>query len=221
MKNIEMENSKQKIGFFGPMKPFSSAKTFFEKTANGGMKATIHHAPMKGVSVKHLRWWFEHIDETTTYNGSDFNGREVPRYHLWHPHDHIEVYWKKKILDDDGRVLPGSKMHIKETFGGHLINESVLITRFDNEEYNFQLGMFGLKGGELIHAYKDSPEGVLFFTELIIGSDMPIIGKLFTWLITKFLVSEEILKAWMQHNIEESGESEKFIPILYNYYNNS
>ena len=71
MKNIEMENSKQKIGFFGPMKPFSSAKTFFEKTAKGGMKATIHHAPMKGVSVKHLRWWFEHIDENTTYNGSD------------------------------------------------------------------------------------------------------------------------------------------------------
>ena len=63
MKNIEIENSKQKIGFFGPMKPFNSAKTFFEKTSNGGLKATIHHSPMKGVSVKHLRWkynlqWF-------------------------------------------------------------------------------------------------------------------------------------------------------------------
>ena len=63
MKNIEIENSKQKIGFFGPMKPFNSDKTFFEKRSNGGLKATIHHSPMKGVSVKHLRWWFEHIDE--------------------------------------------------------------------------------------------------------------------------------------------------------------
>ena len=36
------------------MKPFNSAKTFFEKTSNGGLKATIHHSPMKGVSVKHL-----------------------------------------------------------------------------------------------------------------------------------------------------------------------
>jgi len=60
----------------------------------------------------------------------------------------------------------------------------------------------------------------LFFTELTIGNNMPVIGRLFTWLITKFLVSEEILKAWMQHNIEESGESEKFIPILYDYHNN-
>ena len=62
-------------------------------------------------------------------------------------------------------------MHIKETFGGNLIDESVLITRFDDQEYNFQLGMFGIKGGELIHAYEDSPDGVLFMTQ-------------FTWLVT-------------------------------------
>ena len=110
-------------------------------------------------------------------------------------------------------------MHIKETFGGNLIDESVLITRFDDQEYNFQLGMFGIKGGELIHAYEDSPEGVLFMTQLTISNDNPIFGKLITWLVTKFLVNEEILKAWMQHNIEESGESENYIPTLYNYYN--
>ena len=174
---------------------------------------------MKGVTVEHLRWWFENIDKTTTYNGVDFNGLEIPRYHLWHPHDHIKVHWKKKLLDENGRVLPGSQMHIKETFGGHLIDESVLITRFDDKEYNFELGMFGIKGGELIHAYQNSPEGVLFMTQLTISNDNPIFGKLITWLVTKFLVNEEILKAWMQHNIEESGESENFIPILYNYYN--
>lgn len=217
--DIDKDKSKQKIGFFGPMKSFNSAQTTFEKLPNGGIKATIYHEVMKGVTVEHLRWWFENIDKTTTYNGVDFNGLEIPRYHLWHPHDHIKVHWKKKLLDENGRVLPGSQMHIKETFGGHLIDESVLITRFDDKEYNFELGMFGIKGGELIHAYQNSPEGVLFMTQLTISNDNPIFGKLITWLVTKFLVNEEILKAWMQHNIEESGESENFIPILYNYYN--
>tara|TARA_B100000282_G_scaffold296454_1_gene278426 strand:+ start:628 stop:1356 length:729 start_codon:yes stop_codon:yes gene_type:complete len=217
--DIDKDKSKQKIGFFGPMKSFNSAQTTFEKLPNGGIKATIYHEVMKGVTVEHLRWWFENIDKTTTYNGVDFNGLEIPRYHLWHPHDHIKVHWKKKLLDENGRVLPGSQMHIKETFGGHLIDESVLITRFDDKEYNFKLGMFGIKGGELIHAYQNSPEGVLFMTQLTISNDNPIFGKLITWLVTKFLVNEEILKAWMQHNIEESGESENFIPILYNYYN--
>ena len=217
--DINKDHSKQKIGFFGPMKSFDSAQTKFEKLPNGGMRATIYHEAMKGVTVEHLRWWFENIDKTTTFNGVDFNGIEIPRYHLWHPHDHIKVYWKKKILDENGRVSAGSVMHIKETFGGNLIDESVLITRFDDQEYNFQLGMFGIKGGELIHAYEDSPDGVLFMTQLTISNDNPIFGNLITWLVTKFLVNEEILKAWMQHNIEESGESENFIPILYNYYN--
>ena len=217
--DIDKDNSKQKIGFFGPMKSFDTAQTTFEKLSNGGMRATIYHEAMKGVTVEHLRWWFENIDKMTTFNGVDFNGIEIPRYHLWHPHDHIKVYWKKKILDENGRVLAGSIMHIKETFGGNLIDESVLITRFDDQEYNFQLGMFGIKGGELIHAYEDSPDRVLFMTQLTISNDNPIFGKLITWLVTKFLVNEEILKAWMQHNIEESGESENFIPTLYNYYN--
>ena len=112
-------------------------------------------------------------------------------------------------------------MRIKETFGEYLVDENVLITRFDDEEYNFQLGMFGIKGGELIHAYQDSPEGLLFMTQLTINNDQPILGNLITWLVTKFLINEEMLKAWMQHNIEESGESAKFIPILYDYYNKS
>tara|TARA_A100001011_G_scaffold102052_1_gene107539 strand:- start:3948 stop:4688 length:741 start_codon:yes stop_codon:yes gene_type:complete len=218
---LDSNNSKQKIGFFGPMKAFDSARTSFQRLPNGGLRATIHHEPMEGLTVKQFRWWFENIEGMTTYNGVDFNGIEIPRYHLWHPHDHIKVYWKKKLLDENGRVLPGSIMRIKESFGEYLVDENVLITRFDDEEYNFQLGMFGIKGGELIHAYQDSPEGLLFMTQLTINNDQPIIGNLVTWLVTKFLINEEMLKAWMQHNIEESGESAKFIPILYDYYNKS
>ena len=98
---------KRKIGFFGLMKSFESAQTSFEKMSGGGIKATIHHDVMKNVKVKHLRWWFENIDGTTTFNGQDFNGLEVAVYRLWHPHDHIKVFWKKKLLSPQGRVLPG------------------------------------------------------------------------------------------------------------------
>jgi hypothetical protein len=33
----------------------------------------------------------------------------------------------------------------------------------------------------------------------------------------KTVVHEKKIRAWMQHNIEESGESEHFIPKLYNH----
>ena len=77
---------KRKIGFFGLMKSFESAQTSFEKMSGGGIKATIHHDVMKNVKVKHLRWWFENIDGTTTFNGQDFDGLEAVSYtHLTLP----------------------------------------------------------------------------------------------------------------------------------------
>ena len=36
-----------------------------------------------------------------------------------------------------------------------------------------------------------------------------------TWLACRFFASEGMLRAWMTHNVEEVGESEKFIPQLY------
>ena len=72
-----------------------------------GIKATINHDVMKNVKVKHLRWWFENIDSTTTFNGQDFNGLEVAVYRLWHPHDHIKVFWKKKITQSTRKGFTG------------------------------------------------------------------------------------------------------------------
>ena len=214
---LSRNEMKRKIGFFGLMKSFESAQTSFEKMSGGGIKATIHHDVMKNVKVKHLRWWFENIDNTTTFNGQDFNGLEVAVYRLWHPHDHIKVFWKKKLLSPQGRVLPGSVISIKETFGGYLIEEDALISRFDNEEYNFDFKKLGIKVGELIHSYKEVEEGVKYRTEMTIKCEVPVIGKLVTWIAIKTVMHEKKIRAWMQHNIEESGESEHFIPKLYNH----
>ena len=208
---------KRKMGFFGLMRSLDSAESSFEKIPGGGLKATIHHALLNNVKIKHLVWWFENIDGITTYNGQDFNGLEIDVYRLWHPHDHIKVVWKKKLLSPQGRVLPGSVMRIKETFGGYLIEENALISRFDDEEYNFDFKKFGLKVGELIHAYKEVKGGVKFKTEMTIRCETPIIGGLITWVATKFVMHEKKIKAWIQHNVEESGESEHFIPKLYDH----
>ncbi len=75
----------------------------------------------------------------------------------------------------------------------------------------------GIKVGELIHAYKEVEEGVKFRTEMTIKCEVPVIGKLVTWIATKTVMHEKKIRAWMQHNIEESGESEHFIPKLYNH----
>ena len=45
----------------------------------------------------------------------------------------------------------------------------------------------------------------------------PIVGRLITQVACRFFASEAKLRAWMLHNVEEVGESEKFIPQLYNH----
>ena len=60
-------------------------------------------------------------------------------------------------------------------------------------------------------------KGVKFRTEMTIKCEVPVIGKLVTWIATKTVMHEKKIRAWMQHNIEESGESEHFIPKLYNH----
>ena len=73
----------------------------------------------------------------------------------------------------------------------------------------------GLKIGHVLHFYEEIDAGVLYRTELEIKCRAPIIGRFFTWLACRFFASEEMLRAWMVHNVEEVGESEKFIPQLY------
>jgi hypothetical protein len=173
---------------------------------------------MRGVTIDHLIWWFHHIDQTTTFNGRDFDGAPIDAYKLWHPHDHIKVKWKKKITDDAGHIQPGSVISIHETFGGFVINESSLITQFDRQGFHFQMGILGLKVGHLLHFYREIDGGVLYETEMEIKCRAPLIGKLLTWLACRFFATEPKIRAWIQHNIEECGESEKFIPQLYEHH---
>jgi hypothetical protein len=98
-----------------------------------------------------------------------------------------------------------------------VVNESSLITQFDREGFHFQMGILGLKIGHLLHFYREIDGGVLYETEMEIKCRAPLIGKLLTWLACRFFATEPKIRAWMQHNIEECGESEKFIPQLYEH----
>ena len=207
--------SEQKIGFFGKMKPLESAESHFEHLHGGGMRASITHEVMRDMTIDQLVWWFHNIDQRTMFNGEDFNGAEIDNYKLWHPHDHIKVRWKKKRLNAGGHIQPGSIIHINETFAGHVINEGTVVSQFDRGAFHFEMRLPGLKIGHVLHFYEEVDGGVLYRTELEIKCRAPIIGRFFTWLACRFFASEGMVRAWMIHNVEEVGESEKFIPQLY------
>jgi len=77
--------------------------------------------------------------------------------------------------------------------------------------------VLGIKVGHLLHLYKEVDLGVEYYTEMEIKCRAPILGRLITWLACRFFAPEPKLRAWMVHNVEEVGESEKFIPQLYSH----
>ena len=164
-----------------------------------------------------IRWWFENIDSSTTYNGIDFNGAEVPVYRYWHPFDHIQVRWLKKVPDPDGRIGPGSIIGIKEIIGGRYpVDAKARVTRFSEDAFNFELLAGGIAPvGLVVHVWDSSDEGLDFRTEVILTPRVAVIGALLTRIARRFLFSDGMLRAWVAHNIEESGETEKFVPVLY------
>ncbi len=204
-----------KIGFFGPMKSADSARYGVEHLPGGRLRAWIEHDPMKGVTPEILRWWFENIDTWTRYNGNDLTGPSVPVYRYWHPFDHIAVRWRRRVYVR-GRLGPGSVIEIHDDIGGkHAVRAKARVSRFDDEAFNFDLLLGGLiRVGSLDHLYAEVEGGSSFYTEARIGVEVPIIGRLLNWVIRRQF-TEELLRDWIVHNIEESGETEKFVPALF------
>jgi hypothetical protein len=208
--------SKAKVGFFGPMKTPESARYGVEELAGGRARAWIEHEVMAGVTPPMLRWWFEHLDGRTTFDGRGFGGAEVPVYRLWHPFDHVAVRWTKRVVGADGHLAAGSVIHIREILDGRIdIDASAVVTRFDLEAFNFDLLEAGLVVGSLDHLYSAVAGGSRFHTQLTIGVQWPLIGPAVTALARRLRFPSDAMQTWIQHNVEESGETEKFVPQLY------
>jgi len=107
-------------------------------------------------------------------------------------------------------------IEIHEDIGGkHPVRARAKVTKFDDEAFNFDLLLGGLfRVGSLDHLYADVEGGCSFYTEARVGVRVPIIGRLLNWIIRRQF-TEELLRDWIVHNVEESGETEKFVPALF------
>ena len=205
-----------KMGFFGAMKRLEDAESGIKPLPRGGVSAWIRHETMRGVTPAMMRWWFENIDQMTTYNGKDFSGPPVLAYRFWHPWDHIRTRWTKKRLGADGRIGVGSVIAIEEDVGGvYEVRVSATVSQFDDKAFNFDMKLLGMRVGRLYHLYESVEGGASFYTELRLESSVPILGRMLVKLARRFYFTDEILRAWLTHNVEEVGETEKFVPALY------
>jgi hypothetical protein len=210
----------------GALKPLSSAATSMTTLADGRLDLAIKHGELKGVTVEMLRWWYGHLDGSIEHMG-----RTYPRYLVWHPRDHI--HYKDLSRLPDGSAGTGTRRQIVEAFLGeprYLVNIIDRVAHLDEaglllvtEQVGLNIGPLGSLlipiGGEvstLEHRFFRTAGGSRIESRLLVGSDTPF-GRLFLnrYARPRFILPDDMGRAWLQHNVEEVGAMELFLPALY------
>lgn len=207
------------------MKPVTSAKTNMRILADGRRELTICHDLIKGVTPAMLHWWFCHIDGTMVYGGQCY-----PRYLVWHPSDHI--YYKDLTHVADGSGHLGTTRQIVEAFQGnprylinivdrvsHLGDDGILLT---TEAAGVELPGIGnlllpLPAGISIleHRFIPQAQGTRYESRLLLGAPNTLGHLVLNPFLRRFIMDDEQARAWLQHNVEEVGNFEYFLPELW------
>jgi hypothetical protein len=199
-------------------KPVSSAKWVNIKRAwTGKICVQIEHDTVHGCTPQMIRWWFENLGRTTTWNGANFDGPKVSFYHLWHHRDHVAV----TALDPGSAGFSvGTRTRIHERFNDYNeeIRVEVTTERLDDEEFTFTGKLLGQQIVKVIHLYSPEGDGSRFYAETQTGFDTPLLGWLFNWLLLPRVYSRRTGEHWIRHNVEETGRSEGVIPALYRHH---
>jgi hypothetical protein len=202
-------------------KPESSAKwTNISTDRRGAILVQIEHDDIAGVAPEMMKWWFENLAGTTTWNGVDFTGPEILNYHLWHHRDHIRI---TPLTDAPGGspnkgFQVGARSRIDEQFNDYRerIHAVMHTTVLDESEFTFDIiGPRGRPGGRIVHRYAAVPGGVSFYAETAVNLDIPIVGPLLNRTLRPRLFSRATAEHWIRHNIEETGRTQDILPALY------
>ena len=193
------------------MKHVDSAETEMRFLPDGRLHLHIRHEVLHGVTPAMLVWWFQHLEGTM-----ELEGRTWPRYHVWHPVDHIAVRYALRLRD--GSVGPGAKIHIREAFAGNrdwLVDIVTTIERLDEGGFVHAPRIGGVRMASLEYAFTTVPGGTLYENSITFGPESPLARALVNRLVRPRVFPDDKARAWLRHNVEEVGNFEFFLPDLY------
>jgi hypothetical protein len=95
------------------------------------------------------------------------------------------------------------------------LKERARVFYFKSDGFGLSVKKGGLELGRLLHRFKDTDRGVEYNSRLVAGLEKGLPRKLINSVLLPKMMGEVKLKAWFQHNIEEVGCFENFLPGLY------
>ena len=152
--------------------------------------------------------WFTHIGETMSYGGV-----VIDRYLAWHPIDHIK--WELASQAPGGGAGEGARFRIVEAFGGrpeYRVDVTDRVEKLDETGIRLVQRIVGVIVLQLEHTWSTGSDGAHYVSVLDVGARSPLLAPINRYLCRRF--PDDMLRAWVKHNIEEVGQLEYLLPQL-------
>lgn len=190
-----------------PLRPVDSAVVRYTRAPHLRRRITIDHRSLAGVTPAMLLDWFSHIGETMEYGG-----QIIDRYLAWHPVDHIR--WELAKAATGGGAAEGARFRIVEQFGSADMAVDVVdrVEKLDETGIRLVQRVAGLPVFQLEHTWSAAPEGTHYVSVMDIGARAAVLTPVNWVLMRRF--PDEMVRAWVKHNIEEVGQLEFLLPGL-------
>jgi len=184
-----------------------SAKSGVDTLVDGRKRFWVEEV-LKGITPPMLKWWFAHLD-----GNMEIEGRQVLRYRVWHPYDHVYVTYVRRC--SDGSIGPGAQIANLEFLARnprYRVQVVATIERLDEEVFVHNIDVAGLQMARMEHTFEAVRGGTRFGHFFIIpGAPIPFLEKV----AVPLWFSDKKGHAWLKHAVEEMGNLPNFLPQLY------
>jgi len=157
-----------------------------------------------------IAWFLRNMSRTMT-----FRGETAQAYLWWHPLDHVRL----DVVQGNthGQIAAGCRFHIQELFGReeqYRVDEVVRVPRLDEGGITLEQYKLGQLVFRLAHTFRPIDQGTQYDSRMVLGSNVWWFKGVANHLRRKrFPASKQ--QRWLQHNVEEVGYFEHFLPDLY------
>jgi len=191
------------------LKPVSSATAGSGTLPDGRRRYWVKHSVLKGVTPPMLVWWFGHLEGDV-----EIGGRQVNRYRVWHPRDHVSARYVRRA--PDGSIGPGAQMALCEVLARNprfTIDVVSTIEKLDDEGFVHNVVIRGMTLARMEHTFREVAGGMIDENCLIIPGThrLAFLGRV----VVPWTFPEAKGQAWLKHSVEEMGTLENFLPELY------
>jgi hypothetical protein len=178
---------------------------------NGQIQLEIDHLPLVGITPEMLAWWYRVLPISTI----DVNGTTYPLYHIFHLTEHGQLWVVEPATDGSDGMGEGSLVARREWFGAHDSEGAGRVISISPQGLVVRPEVAGVQMGEIRHIFNSTANGSQYRVESLIGLDWPIIGPLFNYLLRNTVFTEDMLREWERHQIEEVSMLNYYLPQLY------